>query len=77
MAEDGTVALRDSKNPTGPVIELAPAVFQFFLVDVRNGTFDLPQSIRSGIRRLSSCVGSRPCRTRVAAGVAWSLTVLG
>jgi hypothetical protein len=43
VAEDGTIALRDSKDPTGPVIELTPDVFQLFLVAVKNGTFDLPQ----------------------------------
>ena len=43
VAEDGTVALRDSKHPTGPVIEMSPLAFTEFLTSVKEGLFDLPQ----------------------------------
>lgn len=43
VADDGTVALRDSKDPTGPVLEMTPAAFGEFLADIKAGVFDLPQ----------------------------------
>ncbi len=36
---DGTIALRDSKDPTGPVIELSPDAFCAFLNAVKHGAF--------------------------------------
>ncbi|GLZ00761.1 DUF397 domain-containing protein [Actinoplanes sp. NBRC 103695] len=43
VADDGTVAIRDSKDPTGPVLELTPSAFGQFLVAIRTGVFDHPQ----------------------------------
>jgi uncharacterized protein DUF397 len=36
----GVVAVRDSKNPTGPVITFGVAELEGFLADVRSGRFD-------------------------------------
>lgn len=41
VADDGTIAMRDSKNPTGPVIEMTLDAFRDLLADVKSGTFDL------------------------------------
>jgi hypothetical protein len=35
------VAVRDSKDPNGPVLPLAPQDWQAFTADVRGGRFDL------------------------------------
>ncbi len=43
VADDGAIALRDSKDPTGPVIELEPDVFRGFLANVKDGAFDVPR----------------------------------
>jgi hypothetical protein len=40
VADDGTIAMRDSKNPTGPAIELTPDVFREFLIVIKTGAFD-------------------------------------
>jgi hypothetical protein len=36
----GQVALRDSKDPDGPILVYPPAKFSAFLEDARNGEFD-------------------------------------
>lgn len=35
------VAVRDSKDPGGPVLEFAPDVWEMFMAGVRGGKFDL------------------------------------
>lgn len=40
FADDGTVAVRHSKNPTGPVVEFTPAEWDVFTAGVRDGEFD-------------------------------------
>ena len=37
----GIVAVRDSKNPDGPILEFSPAGWQAFTAGVRHGEFDL------------------------------------
>jgi len=37
----GIVAVRDSKNPTGSVLVVSPAVFGAFLASVKAGRLDL------------------------------------
>lgn len=37
----GTVAVRDSKNPTGPALVYPPAAFGTFLAAAKNGRLDL------------------------------------
>jgi hypothetical protein len=37
----GVVAVRDSKNPTGPVLAFTPAEWKAFLGGIKNGEFDL------------------------------------
>lgn len=37
----GTVAVRDSKNPCGPALNLAPRQWQVFTNQVKAGTFSL------------------------------------
>lgn len=37
---DGTVGVRNSKNPDGPVLAFTPAEWHAFLSGVRNGEFD-------------------------------------
>jgi hypothetical protein len=37
----GVVAVRDSKNPNGPVLIMAPAGWQDFISDVKAGRHDL------------------------------------
>ncbi|HEY2579188.1 MAG TPA: DUF397 domain-containing protein [Streptosporangiaceae bacterium] len=37
----GTVAVRDSKDPNGPVLAVAPAEWQDFVADVKAGQHDL------------------------------------
>lgn len=37
----GAVAVRDSKNPDGPVLAVAPAEWRDFLADVKAGRHDL------------------------------------
>jgi hypothetical protein len=39
----GWVAIRDSKNPTGAMLESRPATWQTFLSGVKQGVFDLPR----------------------------------
>ncbi|MBO0758986.1 MAG: DUF397 domain-containing protein [Bradyrhizobiaceae bacterium] len=39
-AAAGNIALRDSKNPDGPVLVYTPAEFRAFLDGARNGEFD-------------------------------------
>jgi hypothetical protein len=42
-AHDGrTVAVRDSKDADGPMLEFSRSGWQTFIDDVRNGEFDLP-----------------------------------
>lgn len=36
----GIVAMRDSKNPAGPVLVLTPGAWARFLGAIRNGAFD-------------------------------------
>jgi len=36
----GSIAVRDSKNPAGPVVKCAPAAWQMFLTATRRGEFD-------------------------------------
>lgn len=36
------VAVRDSKDPGGPVLSFAPATWTSFLADLRYGSFDRP-----------------------------------
>ncbi|MBF6211091.1 DUF397 domain-containing protein [Nocardia puris] len=36
---DGAVGVRDSKNPTGPALILAPAEWDAFLAGTRSGEF--------------------------------------
>ena len=36
----GNIALRDSKNPDGPILVYTPAEFRAFLDGARNGEFD-------------------------------------
>lgn len=38
----GVVGIRDSKDPTGPALAVAPATWRTFLADVKHGTHDLP-----------------------------------
>jgi hypothetical protein len=38
---DGTVAVRDSKDPTGPVLIFTPAEWTAFLSGAKDGEFDL------------------------------------
>jgi hypothetical protein len=40
----GSVLVRDSVNPTGPVLQLSPAVWTAFLARVRSSEFDLDPS---------------------------------
>jgi hypothetical protein len=37
----GVVAVRDSKDPSGPALVLDPQVFAAFTAGVRNGEFDI------------------------------------
>lgn len=37
----GIVAVRDSKDPDGPVLSLTPAQWRLFTADVKTGEFDL------------------------------------
>jgi hypothetical protein len=37
---DGKIAMRDSKNPDGPILIYTPAEFSAFLDGARNGEFD-------------------------------------
>lgn len=37
----GVVGIRDSKDPTGPALAVAPDTWRSFLADVKNGTHDL------------------------------------
>jgi hypothetical protein len=36
-----TVAIRDSKNPTGPQLAVAPAAWSTFTTSIKHGKFDL------------------------------------
>ena len=38
---DGGVAVRDSKDPSGPVLRFTPGEWHAFLAGTRNGEFDL------------------------------------
>ncbi|MGW1225421.1 DUF397 domain-containing protein [Streptomyces sp. NPDC002530] len=40
LAPSGTVPVRDSKNPAGPVIALTPAAFTAFVADIKHGGFE-------------------------------------
>ncbi|WP_068059455.1 DUF397 domain-containing protein [Nocardia xishanensis] len=40
--DDGSVAIRDSKNPTGPALVYTPREWDAFLAGVRDGEFDRP-----------------------------------
>ena len=40
FAADRTVGVRDSKNPTGPVLEFTPTEWNAFISGVRDGEFD-------------------------------------
>lgn len=40
FAADGTVAVRDSKNRTGPVLEFTPSEWAAFTEGVRDGEFE-------------------------------------
>jgi hypothetical protein len=37
---DDLVGVRDSKDPTGPVLELSAEVFRDFVSDIKRGAFD-------------------------------------
>jgi hypothetical protein len=37
----GVVAVRDSKNPTGPALIFAPAEWEAFIGGAKNGEFDI------------------------------------
>lgn len=39
-AADGKIAIRDSKDPEGPVLVYTPGEFSAFLEGARNGEFD-------------------------------------
>lgn len=39
---DGTIAVRDSKNPDGPVLTFTPAGWREFIGSVKAGRHDLP-----------------------------------
>lgn len=39
--EDDTIGVRDSKNPTGPKLQLARPAWTAFLADAKAGRFDL------------------------------------
>ena len=41
-ADGGSVLVRDSKNPDGPVLEFTPVEWEAFLAGARDGEFDLP-----------------------------------
>lgn len=41
FAADGSVGVRDSKDPTGPALTFAPAEWKAFTVGVRDGKFDI------------------------------------
>lgn len=43
--EDGGVALRDSKDPDGPVLIYTPSEWRAFTAGVREGEFDLAAEI--------------------------------
>ena len=43
LLSDGTVSLRDSKNPTKDGHQFTPQEWDAFLAGVRNGEFDLSQ----------------------------------
>lgn len=40
--ESGHVGVRDSKNPTGPALTVAPVEWDSFTAGVISGKFDLP-----------------------------------
>lgn len=40
--DDGRVAVRDSKNPDGPVLLLARADLDAWLTEAKGGVFDFP-----------------------------------
>nr|MDT0658749.1 DUF397 domain-containing protein [Micromonospora sp. DSM 115978] len=40
VADDGSVGVRDSKNPTGPILAFSPSEWQAFTGGVRDGEFD-------------------------------------
>jgi hypothetical protein len=40
FAPDGTIGVRDSKNPTGPVLEFTPGEWTAFVAGVKHGEFD-------------------------------------
>jgi len=40
FATDGAVGVRDSKNPTGPILEFSPTGWVTFVGGVRDGDFD-------------------------------------
>ena len=40
FADDGTVGVRDSKNPAGPVLEFTPAEWDAFVDGAKDGEFD-------------------------------------
>jgi hypothetical protein len=44
MAElsDGTIGMRDSKNPDGPVLRFTPVQWEKFLAGAKAGEFDQP-----------------------------------
>lgn len=39
FSEDGTVHVRDSSDPTGPVLTFSPEEWDAFLEGIRNGDF--------------------------------------
>ena len=41
FADNGEVGVRDSKNPTGAVLEFTPAEWAAFTGGIRDGEFDL------------------------------------
>ncbi|MFJ2819182.1 DUF397 domain-containing protein [Streptomyces sp. NPDC091279] len=40
IASDGVVPVRDSKNPTGPVLSVPTAAFATFVTGVKSGEFN-------------------------------------
>jgi hypothetical protein len=42
---DSEILVRDSKNPTGPVLRFTPSEWDAFVKGAKAGEFDLPQGI--------------------------------
>lgn len=44
LVVSGAIAMRDSKDPHGPILRFPAASWQSFVADVRTGEFDRPRS---------------------------------